>query len=274
MAGQSSLLIPEIIDCIARNTNDVATLKNLALTCKYVNAIVESTLWRTIVISIQHADEEWSELPKGRTFPIQTLQNEKMYLHYPEWFLENDIDKPLVCTRSELVRHISFRKPKFFDDRDIFAEGFSDHWILRLFKTNKIMFTQLRSVRIDGAATQDVWDALLHLPMLRELRIWRTIRSQTPPLNFSNLSKLRSLELGYLSAQEGILLGTALLESSLERLHFSFTSDLSDTTNAVLGFLSAISAGLATSNNAATDKVDYKRLPPLVELGIATDEFK
>jgi hypothetical protein len=54
MASQTSLLIPEIISRIAECINDLPTLKNLALACKMVNAVVEGILWRNVTVSIQH----------------------------------------------------------------------------------------------------------------------------------------------------------------------------------------------------------------------------
>jgi hypothetical protein len=136
------------------------------------------------------------------------------------------------------------------------------------------MFPWLQSVRINGDATQAVWDTLLELPMLKELRIWRTSESRNAPLTFYKLAKLQSLELGLLSPQEGFALWLAVLESSLKSLHFSVYSEESDTTNAVVTFLSALSSKVAASNTGVEGKaVGSKPLPPLVELGIEGDLY-
>jgi hypothetical protein len=279
MASQTSLLIPEIISRIAESIDDLPTLKNLALACKMVNAVVEGILWRNVTVSIQHMYGDWYDLPVDRTCPIWTLRKEEWYQSDPESFLDEveidevEINGPPIRQRSPLVRHISLRNIKVHGE-DNFESGFSEDITLRIFRTETIMFPWLQSVRIDGDATQAVWDALLELPMLKELRIWRSGESRDAPLTFYKLAKLRSLELGLLSPQEGFALGLAALGSALKSLHFSVFSEEKDTTTAAVTFLSALSTKVAISNTGVEgEAVGSKPLPPLVELGIEGDFY-
>jgi hypothetical protein len=275
MACQTSLLIPEIISRIAESIDNLPTLKNLALACKMVNAVVEGILWRNVTVSIQHMYGDWSDLPVDRTCPIWTLKKEELYQNDPEWFLDEvEINVPPIRQRSPLVRHISLRNIKVHGEDDNFEDGFSKDITLPIFRTEAIMFPWLQSVRIDGDATQAVWDALLELPMLKELRIWRSSESRDAPLTFYKLAKLRSLELGLLSPQEGFALGLAALGSALKSLHFSVYSEERDTTTAAVTFLSALSTKAATSNTGVEgEAVGSKPLPLLVELGIEGDPY-
>jgi hypothetical protein len=213
----------EIIARIIENTHDLKTLKNWTLVDWKSNVVAESILWQNIIVDIEKIDSEWFQPPEGSTDPLWTLRKEQLQQDDPEWFLDpEETEEPPLYQRNSLVKHISLRT-KYDVSGEYPEDGILEGTTLGMFQTSSAVFPNLKSIRIDGIVSQLVWDTLLKLPSLRELRLWRVCEPRDPLSKFQGLSRLQALEIGMLSPQEALPLGDAVRESTLETLHFSST---------------------------------------------------
>ncbi|KAH8585467.1 hypothetical protein B0O99DRAFT_696450, partial [Bisporella sp. PMI_857] len=210
-----SLLSWDLINCIIESIDDLQTLKNFALVSRTANTAIERILWQNVIVVIQYLDNEWQDgLQKGSTCPIRTLTIEKCHKESGCHNAEASDERPPIHPKASFVKHLSLRMRTISRGENYYEDGILEATALSLFYTTPEFFSNLRSVRIDGEVTQDIWDTLLRLPLLQELRLWRTTSpsNDLPPLAFDGLSKLTALELGLLSPLEGHALGLALGE--------------------------------------------------------------
>lgn len=238
MAIHSLFGLPEdLILYIVRYMDGLLTLKHFALVSREAYAIIERILWRNVIVDVRHLDHEREDVQKDFACPIRTLRLEEDRKENPEW---NDEDRNKQAAKASFVRHLSLRKRRIPGEINDYKDGIPSGTTLSLFDTTPEFFSNLWSVRIDGEATRVIWNCLMKLPSIRELRLWRITSpsEDLPPLELHGLSKLRALELGLLSPAEGKALGLALAESRLEKLHFSSTAD--DFGTAAATFFSAV----------------------------------
>lgn len=265
----------DIIKHIIEKVDDLKTLKNWALVDWGANAVAESILWRNVIIDIENIASEWFQPPEGSTDPLWTLQKEKLQQEDPQWFLDPDeTEEPPLHHRNSLVKHISLRAKWDVSGEDP-EEGILEETTLGMFQTSSSVFPNLKSIRIDGVVSQCLWDTLLKLPSLQELRLWRVCEPRDPLSNFQELSRLRALEIGMLSPKEALPLGNAVRESTVETLHISSTDvDMGETEESALAYFFAGLTGGSTDPEKRfenTEDVSCGFPSSLVELAIEDD---
>jgi len=253
-------LPPEIIHHIIRQADDVQSLKNWALVNWSTNAIAERLLWANITMSTaEFYDDELAK--ENRMTPLRALQNEQARASR-NWapLQPTDTELPPITRRLPHVKYLSFRTVWDIDSRDLPHRGVKEG--AQIFKIYDQLFpalTNVTSVRIDGEVTRKTWNALMTLPALRGLRIWRTetlnpeallkqSRAWTEGedgvpgasnrhllkdlvLDFKGFNRLLSFEIGLMSPLESAALGNAVRKSKLEKLQISVTRDSKATDN-------------------------------------------
>jgi hypothetical protein len=261
----------EVIAHVIAKTNDLNTLKNWAVVARESNVVAENILWRNIIVDIEDIASEWFQPPKGSTDPLWTLRKEPLQQENPEWFLDpEETEEPPLYHRNSIVKHISLRT--YYRVYDEFPEdGILEETTLGMFQNSSAVFPNLKSIRIDGSASQLVWDTLLKLPSLRELRLWRMCTQSGLLLNFQGLSRLQALEIGMLSPQEALSLGDAVRESDLETLHISSTdvNTRDGGESALVNFFTRLTR--ASKRFASTEDISGGFPSSLAELAIEDD---
>lgn len=135
------------------------------------NFVPESILWRSVTLDAKDL-WAWRSLARGWTCPIEMLQREERQQRDPSWFLDVDATKqPPLHPRAGLVRHVALRKREAFLDGRCYEIGIPECIVFSTFRTPSVIFNKLKSIRIDGDVTQTIWDTLLELPALQELRL-------------------------------------------------------------------------------------------------------
>jgi hypothetical protein len=161
MASPHSHPLPswDLISYIVEYIDDLQTLKNFALVSRRANAIIERILWRNVIVDVQYLDSEWQdELRKGSTCPIRTLTLEKDHKEHPKWDDDEDSnEQPPSHPRASFIKHLSLRMRTISGEANYYEDGILEDTTLSLFYTIPGFFSDLRSVRIDGEATQDIW---------------------------------------------------------------------------------------------------------------------
>jgi hypothetical protein len=192
------------------------------------------------------------------------LHKEELQPDDPEWFLGGyETEKPPLRQRNSLIKHISLRAKW-----DLYPEnGIREQTTLGMFQPSSTFFPNLKSIRTDGVLSQRVWDTLVKLPSIQELRLWRVDKSSEPLSNFQGLSRLQALEIVMLSPGEALPLGNAVRQSALERLH------ITDVDMGLPYFFAILIKGPTDLKERPenTEDASYGFPPSLVELAIESD---
>lgn len=123
-----------------------------------------------------------------------------------------------MCRRAGFVKHL-FLRSEFRREQEHVQFGVTHKTTREIFEELSSHFLNLRSVPIDGEVSQEIWDVLLDLLSLKELRLWRVYPLGDETLNFSGLLKLQAFELSELFEEEAVAFAVAVRESHIERLH-------------------------------------------------------
>lgn len=220
----------EVIGHVINSTDDLQTLQSWACVNSATRELAERVLWRSIVVHCDLFGEDW-ELWATHAGPISTLKTEADVLANPEkwrdmdYFHNPSTPKPF-CLRGAFIEALSLRaRYEWKPDDDDADGGVAENDIRLTFKSLSPILVNLRSLRIDGIFSQRCWDMLLELPALKELRLWRTWDLNEENIDFEGLSRLQAFEIGPLYFTEAVALGTAVRESSLEKLHIAIKED-------------------------------------------------
>lgn len=218
----------EVIRLIVGNTGDLGTLANWARVNWAIRASAESLLWEEIEVRLDGI--KYDELGKridGIIDPIQILKNERSQDKDPKAFLNGGSENLApICRRAALVRHI-FLYPVtnsyFGDDGYVARLESSDKYVIDTFSYLSPILINLRSVNLHACVSRVGWDALMTLPALEELRLWREGYAPQDGFGptFDGLEKLRVFEIHSLFFDEAFPLGLAVRRSFLETLHIT-----------------------------------------------------
>jgi hypothetical protein len=234
----------ELIRLIIHQTDHRPTLASWARVNWAARAEAESILWESVVVKReQYGQQDRYDCPEredGISDPLLTLQEEatpenklKMYLNTVPRDSYQDLsgfnDRP-AFRKAAYVKRLSFEGSPPTGDR---AESEFD--CILVFQTFQILspiLVNLQSVWLEAEVTQECWDALISLPGLRQLSLFRTFyfayddldyggpfSGDMWELNFKGLSKLQEFVTGKLLKQDAFALGTAVRKSNLEKLH-------------------------------------------------------
>jgi hypothetical protein len=232
----------ELMRLIIHQTDHRSTLASWARVNWAARAEAESILWGSVVVKREHYGQQYQydclEREDGISDPLLTLQeevtpenNHKMYPNMVPRDSHHDLsifnDRP-TFRRAAHVKRLSFEGSPPTDDR---AESEFDYLIvLQTFQMLSPILVNLQSVWLEAQVTQEGWDALISLPALRRLSVFRTFYSANDDwsepfsgdmwqLDFKGLSKLQEFVTGKLLEQDAFVLGTAVRKCNLEKLH-------------------------------------------------------